>query len=53
MTAAEFRVTYAERKVDLGLSPWRRPSCQTPMDFICGLNSDTELPRLWRKLKHG
>lgn len=35
MTAAEIRVTCAERKVDLGLSPWRRPSCQRPMDFIC------------------
>lgn len=53
MTAAGIRVTCAERKVDLGLSPWRRPSCQRPMDFIHGLNSDTELPRLWRKLEHG
>lgn len=50
VAAGEIRTIRAERKVELGLSPWRRPAGQRPMDFSCGL--DTELPRLLGKLKH-
>ena len=44
--------TRAERKAGLGPSPWKRPACQRPVDFSCGLDSDIEFLRLWGKPKH-